>query len=282
MPTSPSSSVQEARKSIAERLREFRLDAGLTGRELAFRCGWHPSKSSRIENLKTLPSDADLRAWCIACGVEDQAADLVASSRTASSMYMEWRRMQRTGLRRLQESYVSLFERTRLFRVYNSHVIPGLLQTPEYATALLSAITDFRQLPNDVEEAVTARMARSRVIREGDHRFSILLEEGVLRYRIGDADTMAGQLDYLLTVMSLPRVSLGVIPFTVQRRMWTIEPFMIFDEEQAGVELLSADVMLSAPNDTRLYGRAFAALQRQAVYGAQARLLIAAAISSLG
>ncbi|WKK21541.1 helix-turn-helix transcriptional regulator [Streptomyces olivoreticuli] len=282
MTASPSSSVQEARKSIAERLREIRLDAGLTGRELALRCGWHPAKSSRIENVKTLPSDADLRAWCLACGVKDQAADLIAASRTASSMYMEWRRLQRTGLRRLQESYVPLYERTKLFRVYCSHVVPGLLQTPAYATALLSAITDFRRIPNDVEDAVSARVARSHVIREGDHRFAVLLEEGVLRHRIGDAETMAGQLGHLLAIMSLPRVSLGIIPFTAERRMWVIEPFTIFDDAQAGVELLSADVKLTAPNDTHLYTRAFSELQRLAVYGARARLLIAAAINALG
>ncbi|MCC3770947.1 helix-turn-helix transcriptional regulator [Streptomyces sp. UNOC14_S4] len=282
MPISPSSRVQEARKSIAECLREIRLDAGLTGRELASRCGWHPSKSSRIENLKTLPSDADLRAWCAACGADDRAADLIAASRTADSMYMEWRRLERTGLRRLQQSYVPLYERTKLFRVYCSHVVPGLLQTPAYATALLSAITDFRRIPDDVEEAVSARMARSHVIREGDHRFVILLEEAVLRYRVGDASTMSGQLGHLLTMMALPRVALGIVPFVAERRMWTIEPFTIFDDEQAGVELLSADVTLTAPNDTRLYARAFAELQRLALYGAQARPLITAALGALG
>ncbi|MEV5505137.1 helix-turn-helix domain-containing protein [Streptomyces orinoci] len=281
MPTSPSSGVQEIRKSIAARLREIRLDAGLTGRDLAFHCGWHPAKSSRIENVKALPSDADIRAWCTACGAESEADDLIAISRNARSMYMEWRRLQRTGLRRLQESYVPLFERTRLFRVYSSHVISGLLQTPGYATALLSAITAFRRIPNDVEAAVNARMARSHVICEGNHRFAILLEECVLRHRIAGADAMAEQLGHLLAVMSLPSVSLGIIPFTAERHMWVIEPFMVFGDAEAGIELLSADVTLTAPNDTHLYLRAFSELQRLAVYGTQARRLIGAATAAL-
>lgn len=282
MSTSPSSSVREARKSIAARLREIRLDAGITGRELAARCGWSESKSSRIENTRTIPSDTDIRAWCAACRAHDQAPDIIAASRTADSMYVEWRRRQRTGLRSLQESYVPLYERTRLLRVYCSHVVPGLLQTPGYAAALLSSITDFRRIPNDVEAAVEARMNRSQVIHRNHHRFVILIEEAVLRYRIGDADVMAGQLRHLLDVASIPSLALGVIPFTARRDIWTLEAFSIFDESQAAVELLSAEVTLTAPNDLALYTRAFAGLQRMAVFGTQVRALITEALRDVG
>ncbi|MEU1626610.1 helix-turn-helix transcriptional regulator [Streptomyces sp. NPDC020096] len=282
MPTSPSSSVQEARKTIAARLREMRLDAGLTVGALAERCGWNKSKSSRIENTKTLPSDADIRAWCAACGVDDQAADLIAASRSADSMYVEWRRLLRTGLRQGQESRIPLYERTRLFRIYCANVVPGMLQTEAYATALLSAITEFRGTPNDVAEAVAARLARSHVIREGNHRFGLLVEEEVLRHRIGNAEAMAGQLGYLLTIMSLPRVSLGIIPFTAERRMWPVETFSIFDEDQVSMELLSAAVTVTTPSEISLYTKAFAELQQLAVYGSQARALITGAIDALG
>ncbi|MEU5437665.1 helix-turn-helix transcriptional regulator [Streptomyces sp. NPDC020719] len=282
MPTSPSSSAQAAREALAGRLRELRLDAGITGRELASRAGWSTAKASRIENAKTPPSDADIRAWCTATDAEDQTADLIAANRTADSMYVEWRRKQRTGLRRLQESAIPLYEQTRLFRVYCSNVVPGLIQTDAYARALLTAITEFRQIPNDVDRAVQARMARSHVIREGDHRFALIIEEDVLHYGFGDAEVMAGQLGYLLAVMSLPSVSLGVIPRTAPRRMWPIETFMVFDDQRAAVELLSADVTVRAPTEVALYVRAFVELAEMAVYGARARELITDAITSLG
>lgn len=282
MSPSPSSSAQAAREALAARLRELRLDAGLTGRDIAARAGWSVAKSSRIENAKTPPSDADVRAWCHACGAEEQAADLIAANRTADSMYVEWRRKQRTGLRRLQESAVPLFERTRHFRVYCSNVVPGLIQTDDYARALLTAITEFRQIPNDVAEAVEARMARSHVIREGDHRFALIIEEDVLYYGYGDAHVMAGQLGYLLAVMAFPSVSLGIIPRTAARRMWPIETFMVFDDERAAIELLSADVTVTAPTEVKLYVRAFAELAGMAVYGTKARALITDAITSLG
>jgi len=282
MPTSPSSSAQAARKALADRLGEIRRDAELTGRELAARAGWSTAKSSRIENAKTPPSDADIRAWCSACGADSQAADLIAAKRSADSMYVEWQRKQRTGLRRLQEETVPLFERTHRFRVYCSNVVPGLLQTDAYATALLTAITRFRRIPNDVPAAVEARMARSHVIRDGDHRFAVLLEEEVLHFRVGENEVMAGQLGYLLAVMALPAVSLGIIPRTAPRRMWPIETFMVYDDRLAAVELLSADVTVSTPSEVETYVRAFTELAELAVYGPAARALITRAISSLG
>ncbi|MEU1664580.1 helix-turn-helix transcriptional regulator [Streptomyces sparsogenes] len=282
MPKSPSSSAQAAREAVAARLREVRLDAGLTGREVADRCGWHPAKSSRIENAKTPPSDSDIRAWCTACGAEEQAADLIAQSRTANSMWVEWRRKQRTGLRRLQESYNELFEQTGLFRVYSSTLVPGLLQTEGYATALLTSITDFRQIPNDVAEAVRARLARSHVLHEGNHRFTLLVEEGVLRHQIGDADTMAGQLGHLLAVGSLPSVSLGIIPFSAaSRRAWPLETFHVYDDEMVSVELLSAKVTVTQPSEVALYVKAFAELSELAVHGSAARALITSALGAL-
>lgn len=83
MVTSP---AEQARQDIANRLRELRLDAGLTKRAVAVAAGWHESKCSRIEHARTPPSDADIRVWCRICAVDDQAADLIAASRAADSM----------------------------------------------------------------------------------------------------------------------------------------------------------------------------------------------------
>jgi hypothetical protein len=279
----PSSSVQRARQELARRLREIRLDAGLTARALSVAAGWHEAKTSRIESARQAPSDADIRTWCRVCGAEGQAEDLIAASRAADSMYIEWRRLQRTGLRRLQESRVPLYERTRLFRVYCSNVIPGFLQTQGYTNALLSAISVLEDTPDDVEDAVTARMNRNRILHSGDHRFAILVEESVLRYRLGDSEVMAGQLGHLLGAIALPSVSLGVIPFTADSRpIWTLEQFTVFDDARVHVELLSAQVTVTTPSEVALYLHAFARLAELAVYGAEARSLITSAFEALG
>ncbi len=267
---------------MAARLDEIRRDAGLNGLELAARCGWHKSKSSRIARGKTLPSDADIRAWCEACGVPEQAADIIAASRTAESMYVQWRHINRDGMRRIQEKAVPLYQSTRSFRVYASNVVPGMLQTAEYARGLLRSITDFRGTPDDVDQAVQARLDRSRVIREGDHRFALLVEEAVLRYRVCDDDAMAGQLGHLLAVMAQPNVSLGVIPFEARRPVWPLEAFYAFDERRVAVETLTAEINVTAPGEIRTYLRAFAELSTIAVYGASARARVTQAIDLLG
>ena len=218
MAISPSSSVQRARQQLAERLRDIRLDAGLTARALSAAAGWHEAKTSRIESAKQAPSEADIAEWCRVCGADRELPDLIAASRAADSMYVEWRRLNPAGLRRAQESRRPLYERTQLFKAYCSAVVPGFLQTPGYARALLSSIGAFRDIPDDLDEAVAARMSRNRMLRSAGHRIVLLVEESVLRYRLGPSDVMTDQLGYLLEATELPSVSLGVIPFTAQRR----------------------------------------------------------------
>ena len=282
MPSSPSSSVVAARKAIADRLIEIRKDARMSGEELSARCGWHPAKTSRIQSGKSAPSESDIRTWCSACGAGHEATDLIAALRAVETMYVEWRRLQRTGLRSLQESYVAQYERAQTFRVYCSVVLPGLLQTPEYATALLESVTRFQGIPNDVPEAVQARMGRARILRHGNHRFAFLVEESALRTGHGGEAAMAGQLGHLLSVMALPSVSLGVIPFQADRSLWVQETFVILDDESVEVELLTARVTVSQPREVADYTRAFEELSRMAVHGRRARELITAAASSAG
>lgn len=281
MPTSPLSTAQAARAAIAAQLDGIRRDAGLTGHELAVRCGWHKSKASRIARAKTAPSDDDIRAWCRACGAEELAADLIAASRTAESMYVHWRQIHRDGMRRVHEKTVPLHERTAHFRVYASNVVPGMLQTADYATGLLRSITAFQGTPDDVADAVQARLNRSRVVHEGNHRFALLLEEAVLYYRVCDGPELAAQLRYLQEVMARPNVSLGIIPFTARRTVWPLEAFYAFDDAQVAVETLTAEVNITAPGEIHTYLRAFAELAQVAVYGAAARDRIDTALAAL-
>ncbi|CAL9673021.1 helix-turn-helix domain-containing protein [Streptomyces sp. enrichment culture] len=278
---SPSSSAQAAREALAVRLQHLRKDAGLTGKELSARCGWHPAKTTRIQKGAAAPSDADIRTWCAACGADDQADDLIATARAVDSMYMEWRRLHRNGMRQVQEDWLALHEQTRHCRVYLSNVPPGFLQTPAFATALMQQITRFQGTPDDVAEAVAARVARSRFLYEGGHRYVVLMEESVLRYQTADPEAMRGQLRHLLAVMPLASVSLGIIPFTAQRTVWPLEAFYVHDDTMAVVETLTAEIKVTQPRELADYARAFAGLAEMAVYGDAARALIEAAIDAL-
>jgi transcriptional regulator with XRE-family HTH domain len=284
MPVPPSSSsAWQARQALGARLGELRADAGLTGRALARLCGWHESKISRIEHARTAPSANDIRAWCQHCGQSGETEDLIAFLRTVEGMFVEWRRMERTGLRRAQEAVLPLWERTRVFRAYSSWLMPGAVQTRAYTAAVLRAIAARRELPDDVDDAVAVRSDRLRLLREGDHRFLVLIEESALRNVIGGADVMAGQLGHLITVASLPSVSLGIIPMGLDRdAAWPVEDFWIFDDRQVNVELVSGGLTLTQPRELSMYGKTFSELSEIAVRGAQARAVITAAIDALG
>ncbi|KUM80183.1 helix-turn-helix domain-containing protein [Streptomyces sp. ISL-22] len=282
MPLSPSSSAQAARENVARQLRDLRKNAGLTVTELASRCGWHHSKTSRIENARTPPSPTDIRLWCRATGATDQAPDLIAASQHAESLYREWRQRVRTGLRKLQDSYVELYKSTSLLRVYSPVLVPGLLQTEGYAQALLSSNARFLGVPDDAAEAAAARLQRSQIIHEPGHRFVMVVEEAVLYYQLGDSEAMAAQLGYLLTAGALPAVSFGIIPMsTRERALWPQETFDVHDDTLVSVELLSAEVNITQPSEIALYLKAFEQLRSMAVYGAEARALILKAIEAL-
>ena len=276
MSTTP---VKQARQALGARLREIRTEANLTGRSLAAACEWHFTKVSKLEHGTQAPSEQDIRTWCRACDAEDQVPDLIATMRAIESMYIEWQRHMRAGLKRSQTSSVPLYERTKLFRVYENTVLPGLFHTAEYAAAI------FRfwnlDLPNDVDEAVAARMERQRVLYTGARRLAFVLEEQTVHTRVGDTDVMLGQLDRLLAVMSLPRVSPGIIPASGQRHCLTQGSFWIFDEERVKVEGVSAGLDITQPREIAVHIKAFALLQRSAVHGPAARELIQRALTEL-
>jgi transcriptional regulator with XRE-family HTH domain len=273
--------VEQAREALGARLRELRADAGLSGRQLAALAGWHFTKVSKLEGGKQHPSDADLRAWCAHCQAPGEAGDLIASAHSVASMYLEWRRQGRAGMRRPQRAKTPAYERAKLFRIYEPALIPGLFQTAEYATWIMTAFIGFHDLPNDLDQAVAARLERQRLLYSGDRRFAVLLEEQALRTQVGDTQTMAGQLDRLITVMSLHRVSLAIIPAIAERHTTPTAGFWIFDDDTAQVETVSAELTITAYREVALFAKKFALLQRSAVTGPPARALITQAMADL-
>lgn len=172
-----SSSVAEARRALGQRLREIRKDAGLIARALAGLAGWHESKCSRIEHGGTPPSDADIRAWTRHCNAEDQTADLIATARAVKGIYVEWRRMERAGLKQVQESVAPLFERTRRFRATSPGLCPACSRPPPAPRPYSAPSPPFADVPDDIDAAVAIRMERQRILHSGDHRFAMLVEE---------------------------------------------------------------------------------------------------------
>lgn len=282
MTSNPSSAARQAREALGGRLRELRRDAGLTGRALAEATGQHYTRVSKIEHGVQPPSDQDVRAWCRACGADDQVVDLIATLRVVESAYLEFRRQSRAGMKRVLGAHtMALYEQTGLFRIYEHNVIPGLFQTADYSAAMLSFWISFLETPNDLEEAVAARVQRQRVIYQRGKRFAVVLEEQALRTWFGTAETQAGQLDRLLEVMSMPNVSVGIIPLMTERAAVASAGFGIFDNALVALETPTASVEVTRPQEIALYGRMFEHLKCVSVYGRPARELVTKVLNEL-
>jgi hypothetical protein len=247
---------------------------------LALNAGWQSSKVSKIEYGRQTPSDDDVRQWCHHCQAPDQADDLIAAVRDIEAMYVEWRRRLRTGTRRRQEKSRTLEAETGLLRWYEPVLVPGLLHTAEYAAAVLRRVIDFYDIPDDLEAGVTARMERQQILYAGKRRFHFILAQQALWTSVGDAAVMIGQLDRLLSVLALPRVSLGVVPARSQYRVPTNQ-FIMFDDKTVHVESISAELTITQPREIALYDVAFQELSKLAVYGKRAGELIIQALSEL-
>ncbi len=278
MAESSSSAAQQARVALGKRLHEIRLDAGLKQRELAALAGWQESKVSKIEHGKQLPSITDIRAWCKFGGAGQQADELIAALRAVEGMWIEWRRMEQTGLAKAQQSVLPLYERTRHFRSYCSSFLPGLIQTEDYTRTVLTAIMRRRSLPDDIDQAVATRMRRQRFLRQRNRRFAFLIEEAALRTGVGGADIWAAQLKHLVEFAGQSNVTLGIVPFSLSRdASWPVESFNIFDDTEVNVELVSGYLTVTQPKEVGLYVQAYTQLAEAAVFGPKARTLIAAA-----
>jgi transcriptional regulator with XRE-family HTH domain len=275
-----SSTVVQVREVLGHRLRDLRKDAELTGRQLAALAGWDSSKISKIEYGKQTPTEDDIRAWCRHCQALDQIPDLIATVRNIDAMYTEWRRALRAGTTRRQKASISLEAQTGLFRWYEPALVPGILHTAEYASAVMAQVIAFYQIPDDLNEGVAARMERQRILYKGNHRFHFILTQQALLTTVGDTQVMLGQLDRLLTFLALPRIRLGIIPATATYQVPTNQ-FIMFDERMVHVETISTELAITQPREISLYAKTFHQLSKQAVYGQAAKEMINARLATL-
>jgi transcriptional regulator with XRE-family HTH domain len=278
---SGTSSVDEARNALGKRLRELRQQAGLSGKELAESLSWVGSKVSKIENGKQTPTDQDIRAWTCVTNAGDQADSLLAALHNLELQHAEWQRLLKAGMKSHQLSLSQQDEKTRLFRGFENTVVPGLVQTPEYARARFAQVVLVHKVPNDINEAVKQRMQRQEMLYRPDKRFHIIITESVLRYRLVSLDIMLGQLDRLMAISSMRNIKLGVIGFKTQYVTDPRHGFWLLDSDLVRVETYSAELNLRQPQEVALYSRIFEQHAAVASYGAAARAIISRAMGEL-
>jgi transcriptional regulator with XRE-family HTH domain len=269
--TSP---AEQAGHDLGERLRSIRKSAELSGRALAGKLGWDPSKLSRLENGLRPPSPADIRAICEACGAPDQRDDLLIAARAVKDMHADWPTALRAGMQQSQAGRLRNYRDARSLRLYEPSLVPGLLQTADYARAVIGSFLALNGIPGDVDEAVAARLEWHKII-DGKREIHAVLEEQALRTRVGPKGVLAGQLDRLLAIG--PAVRLAIIPAGGDRAILPVAGFAVFDRKLVQSETASAQVTTTRPTEIALFLGRFEALARIAVTGPDARRLLARA-----
>jgi len=265
------SSLNRARESFGRRLRELREPTGLSGKDFAERLGWDPAKVSRFETGKRLPSRDDIHAWAEAVGQPTAADELLAQLSVIDEMYATWRRQFRAGFGGRQRSSLQVEAHTRQFRIFEPAMVPGLLQTPEYARHVYRVLVELYGLAGDVDEVVALRMERQRVLYEPGHQFHFVIMESALRQSFVPRDVMRAQVDRLVSVSTLKNVALGIVPLDVQLPAAPWHGFWLFDDRLVQVETVSAELSVSEPEEIKMYAMTFKAFADVAVYGDKGR-----------
>ncbi|MFP3990639.1 helix-turn-helix transcriptional regulator [Streptomyces sp. E11-3] len=266
---------QQAREALGRRLRELR--AGTTQRALAAVLGWPQAKVSKLETGRQTATPDDLKAWAAATGNPQVAEELVTRLQGLEARTRSWRRQLSSGHRPVQDVLMVEYEQSTVLRAWQGAMVVGLLQTPDYARHVFARFAELQQSPRDVEDAVRARMRRQELLYRPGRTFHILLSEAALHAGVAPPDVLAAQLDRLASVIGLDSVRLGIIPLTAPLAIPPGNGFWLYDDRLAIVEEWHAELWLNDGDNVALYGRVWETLDQSAVYGTQARRLIARA-----
>lgn len=219
-------------EGLAARLRQVRTQAGLSGKQLAEALGWQPSKVSKLENNRQMPTAGDVADWAAACGADDDTrqhlTDLTAEAHTA---HRAFKVSMRRGQVAVQRRYNEIVAAAHVIKHFETFYVPGLLQTPDYARGVLIDQRNLHRPPDDVDAAVTVRMKRQEHLYDPGKRFEFLLDEPVLYRRMWAPEVMRAQLDRLLGAIGMPRIRFGIIPLDGEVRTAIQTSFQIYDDE---------------------------------------------------
>jgi len=254
------------RRRLGIELRRIREDAGLTIEQVAEAIGCSVSKISRIESANVTPAPRDVREMLELYKIRGVQLDsLVQVAREARER--SWWHAYRDA-RADQATYVDFEVAVTSMLTYQMSLVPGLLQTEEYARAAIAALRP-EMNAEDIERQVELRMARQSLLdREDAPTLSAILDEAVLCRVIGGSKTMAEQLRRLGEAAVSPRIELQILPFAAGAHGGMDGAFTILGfagqvhPDIVHLENLTSDVYLQRPDEIRPYRSMFDRLSK--------------------
>lgn len=265
-------------RRLGRLLRRLRKAAGLSGPVLASRLDISQSHLSRVELGEAAATTELVDHWCRETDASqpdrEAAADLV---KAVAAQFIAWRETIASGLAKLQRDAIAA-EAAAMTRIaYVPGLIPGVMQTAEYATHLVAGKYPDR---DDVAEAVAVRMQRQVVLYSRGKTLQWVIGEAGLRWRVGPPEVMAAQLDRLAALAVEPHLDVRVLPFERTGPVWHDHGFNILADRTDGepdlvnLELLTGMVNITEPKEVAQYRTAYDRLAELALRGAEAVPLI--------
>ncbi|GAA4094704.1 MULTISPECIES: helix-turn-helix transcriptional regulator [Streptomyces] len=266
------------RRRLGQELRRLRELKGMTAEEVAERLLVSQSKISRLENGRRSISQRDVRDLCGVYEVEDhRIVDSLMQMAKDSRQQGWWHAFGDIPY----SVYIGLETDAASLRVYDPQVVPGLLQTRQYAEALIAGALP-ETAPTDVEKRVNVRLRRQERVKatENPLRLWVVIDEAALRRRVGDKQLMIDQLEFLIDQSQLPHVTVQVLPFSMGAHPGINGQYAILEFPDASdssvvyIEGVTSDLYLEKANDVQKYSVMYEHLRAQALNVDQTREFI--------
>ncbi|WP_329251750.1 helix-turn-helix domain-containing protein [Streptomyces sp. NBC_01478] len=267
------------RRRLGQELRRLRELKGMTAEEVAERLLVSQSKISRLENGRRSISQRDVRDLCGVYEVEDvRIVDSLMQMAKDSRQQGWWHSFGDIPY----SVYIGLETDAASLRVYDPQVVPGLLQTRQYAEALITGALP-ETASADVDKRVQVRLRRQERISapENPLRLWTVMDESAVRRVVGNRSLMRDQLEYLVEQSQLPHVTVQVIPFDMGAHPGLNGQYAILEFPDAAdssvvyIEGVTSDLYLEKANDVQKYSVMYEHLRAQALNVDQSRQFIA-------
>jgi transcriptional regulator with XRE-family HTH domain len=275
------------RRQLGAELRRLREGAQRSVAEVARSLGWSESKLSRIETANSGTRIADLERLLDVYAVGDSERARIRALAGQAEQRAWWEAYGDA----LPDAYEALIgfeaEATSIF-TYQAQLVPGLLQTAEYASAVMETLVFTR--PELIADRLRVRLARQALLaRDRAPAFWAILDEGVLRRPVGGPAVMRRQLLRLVEASERPTIGIQVLPFTVGMHRGMEGSFTILEFDEHGTdrplvycEGMTGGVFRNKPADLRSYLMSFEALRSAALPTGDSHDLIKAMATAEG
>jgi transcriptional regulator with XRE-family HTH domain len=258
-------------RRLAAELRGLRAAVGMTREDVSEHTGINAATLYRIETAKVRPQRRTLIALLDRYRVTDESkrTDLIALSQQATQL--GWLQAFESQLPEEYTTYISFEAEARSIRNYETLFVPGLLQTEQYAKAVIAGVLPLAPA-EDADRRVQARLKRQALLSK-KHPLNLwaIIDEAVLHRRVGGAEVITAQLNHLAETAKLPHVTLQVLPFGVGAHPGMTGSFAVMDfpdpadPELVYIETMGGDLFLERESDVRRYTTIFEHLRAAAL-----------------